>query len=183
MSSDATLQSLGGSRFLWAQEFQCERLWNIWKRGTVWRIFSQTFRLSRVTKPSPCSNSRRTCSVRHWMKLLLDESVPRRLAAEFPSHFTVCTVQEMGWDGISNENLLRRAADARFDLLVTVDQGFQYQQNLASLPIPVLLLKAGRARLPDLKPLVPKVLSLLSHDLNSGVHLVSDDRGTSSGQG
>ena len=33
------------------------------------------------------------------MKLLLDESVPRRLALSFPESFVLHTVQEMGWAG------------------------------------------------------------------------------------
>ena len=33
------------------------------------------------------------------MKLLLDESVPRRLASSLPEAFTLRTVQEMGWAG------------------------------------------------------------------------------------
>ena len=36
------------------------------------------------------------------MKLLLDESVPRRLASSFPEAFTLRTVQEMGWAGTGN---------------------------------------------------------------------------------
>ena len=40
------------------------------------------------------------------MKLLLDESVPRRLASSFPEAFTLRTVQEMGWAGTGNGLLL-----------------------------------------------------------------------------
>ena len=40
------------------------------------------------------------------MKLLLDESMPRRLAASFPAPFTTRTVQEMGWTGTANGLLL-----------------------------------------------------------------------------
>ena len=44
------------------------------------------------------------------MRLLLDESVPRRLGASFPELFTVHTVQEMGWAGTENGQLLVLAA-------------------------------------------------------------------------
>ena len=45
------------------------------------------------------------------MKVLLDESVPRRLASAFPESFGTRTVQQMGWAGCSNGELLRLAAD------------------------------------------------------------------------
>jgi hypothetical protein len=40
-------------------------------------------------------------------KLLLDESVPKSLASTFPERFTVHTVQQMGWAGTKNGELLR----------------------------------------------------------------------------
>ena len=44
------------------------------------------------------------------MKLLLDESVPRRIALSFPESVTLRTVQEMGWAGTGNGLLLQFAA-------------------------------------------------------------------------
>ena len=70
------------------------------------------------------------------MKVLLDESTPRRLASSFPGSFEIRTVQQMGWAGCGNGELLRLATDHGFDSIITVDQGFEYQQNVADLPIP-----------------------------------------------
>ncbi len=106
------------------------------------------------------------------MKVLLDESVPRRLAAEFPESFGARTVQQMGWAGCSNGELLRLAADHGFGVLVTVDQGFAYQQSIRSLPIPVVIMIAGRTRLQELRPLVPEVIAVLSGDLGQRIHRV-----------
>ena len=47
------------------------------------------------------------------MRLLLDESLPRRLRAHLPGH-AVKTVVEMGWRGYKNGRLLAAAA-AEFD--------------------------------------------------------------------
>ena len=52
------------------------------------------------------------------MRLLLDESVPRRLRRALPNH-EVKTVVEMGWGGIKNGNLLALAA-ASFDAFITL---------------------------------------------------------------
>ena len=59
------------------------------------------------------------------MRLLLDESVPRRLRRALPAH-TVKTAVEVGWSGVKNGALLTMAA-AEFDAFITVDK------NLPSL--------------------------------------------------
>ena len=106
------------------------------------------------------------------MRVLLDESVPRRLAAAFPEAFGMRTVQQMGWAGCSNGDLLRLAADHGFDALVTVDQGFEYQQSVRDLPIPVVIMIAGRTRLQELRPLVPEVVAIVSGDPGRRIHRV-----------
>ena len=106
------------------------------------------------------------------MRVLLDESVPRRLASAFPESFGTRTVQQMGWAGCSNGEMLRRVADHGFDVLVTVDQGFAYQQSVRDLPIPVVILIAGRTRLQELLPLVPEVIAVLSDDPARRIHRV-----------
>lgn len=48
------------------------------------------------------------------MRILLDEDLPRRLAAMLVSH-DVSTVQRSGWTGIKNGKLLG-LADSEFDV-------------------------------------------------------------------
>jgi len=55
------------------------------------------------------------------MRLLLDESVPRKLAWEFPSDMEIRSVPQMGWAGKKNGELLREAAGAGFDAFITAD--------------------------------------------------------------
>lgn len=66
------------------------------------------------------------------MRVLLDEQLPRHLARELTGH-TVRTVQQEGWAGFKNGELLQRAADGGFDVFLTADQNLQFQQNLAGL--------------------------------------------------
>ncbi len=106
------------------------------------------------------------------MRVLLDESTPRRLASSFPVSFEIQTVQQMGWAGCGNGALLRLAADHGFDSIITVDQGFEYQQNVANLPIPVVIMIARRTRLQELIPLVPEVVAALSGDLERRIYRV-----------
>ena len=106
------------------------------------------------------------------MKLLLDESAPRRIASFFPPSFDVRTVQHMGWAGSENGDLLRLAADHGFQALVTVDRGFEYQQDVQHLPIPVIIMLGPSNRLPDLQPLVPEVVAALTEGLERRIYRV-----------
>jgi hypothetical protein len=47
---------------------------------------------------------------------------------------------------------LLRAASANFDVLITVDRNFPFQQNIGSFPIAVLILIAQGITYSDLKP-------------------------------
>ena len=100
------------------------------------------------------------------MRLLLDESLPRPLRRELRGH-DVVTVPEMGWGGRTNGDLLR-LAKARFDAFLTADQNLEYQQNLSVADIPVIVLCSRTNRLQDLRPLIPKLLSVLGEQLEPG---------------
>ena len=64
------------------------------------------------------------------MRILLDENIPRGLRRILPGH-DVRTASEMGWASIANGQLLDEAEKAGFEALVTSDQNFVFQQNLA----------------------------------------------------
>jgi len=85
--------------------------------------------------------------------VLLDECLDWRLARDIVVH-EVKTARQMGWAAITNGELLKLASE-HFDVFVTVDRNLAFQQNLVSLPIPVVVLRAKTNRLADLKPLMP----------------------------
>ena len=95
------------------------------------------------------------------MRILLDEDLPRRLGALLIGH-QVSTVQRSGWAGIKNGKLLGLAA-AEFDVFLTMDQNLEFQQNLTTLPIAVLVVEAVSNRMEDLVPLVPGILKELNN--------------------
>ena len=67
----------------------------------------------------------------------------------------------MGWGGIKNGALLALAA-SEFDAFITVDKNLPYQQNVAALPIAVVLLNAHSNELQVLLPLVPRLEEALA---------------------
>jgi hypothetical protein len=62
---------------------------------------------------------------------------------------------------VRNGKLLALAA-GQYDVFVTADRNLQYQQNLSSLPLAVIVLVAYDNRLPTLLPLVPELLVCLA---------------------
>jgi len=66
----------------------------------------------------------------------------------------------MGWTGKENGELLRLAAE-HFDAFLTADQNLEHQQNVAALPISVVVLIAPANRIDSLLPLLPALLQAL----------------------
>ena len=90
------------------------------------------------------------------MRILIDESLPIALAAEISGH-DVKTVRAQRWLGLRNGILLRAAADAGFEVMITADKALRHQQNLSALGIAVVLITHVRNRMQDLRPLIPRV--------------------------
>ena len=64
---------------------------------------------------------------------------------------------------------------AHFDVMITLDKGFEYQQNFTKYPIPVLLLNVQRSDYEFLLPLVDKIRAALATVLPLGVTIISPD--------
>jgi len=93
------------------------------------------------------------------MKVLIDECAPKGLKHALATHGHEClTVQEAGWSGKENGELLTFAED-KFDVLVTLDTNLGYQQNLAGRKISIIVLRARSNRLAHISPLFPACVS------------------------
>lgn len=97
------------------------------------------------------------------MRVLLDTCVPRPLRKLLPGH-EVSTAQEMGWDALENGDLIR-AAEERFDVLITADQHMKFQQNLTGGNLSVVVLPTNH--LPTLLRLTTRVQRAL-RDIRPG---------------
>lgn len=69
------------------------------------------------------------------MRILLDENIPVDFAAELPGH-DISTVVGLGWSGVLNGELLKRAR-GRCEVFVTLDRNIEFQQNIPALPFAV----------------------------------------------
>jgi hypothetical protein len=106
------------------------------------------------------------------VRIFLDECVDRRLARHIADH-DIRTARQMNWTSIKNGELLALAA-REFDVFLTVDRNLSFQQNVAAVPIAVIVLAARTNRLADLTPLVPKLLSALEDVQPRTVSVISD---------
>ena len=94
------------------------------------------------------------------MKILLDENIDVRFKKYFPDVHEVHTIQDMGWKGIKNGELLKLLAQNNFDCWIVVDKNIPYQQNIAKLPCLIIVLDIVRNTLLHLQPLVPQLLAI-----------------------
>jgi predicted nuclease of predicted toxin-antitoxin system len=86
------------------------------------------------------------------MKVLIDECAPKALKRSLAAHgHESLTVQEAGWSGKQNGELLA-LAESKFDVLVTLDTNLLYQQNLAEHRIAIVVIQSRSNRLDDLSP-------------------------------
>jgi predicted nuclease of predicted toxin-antitoxin system len=95
------------------------------------------------------------------VRVLLDEQLPRQLVPYLVGH-EVRTVQEQGWAGLKNGELLKQARAAGFEIFLTGDQNLEFQQNLKNSGLFVVILAAASNALEDLVPLVPAALNVIA---------------------
>jgi hypothetical protein len=73
------------------------------------------------------------------MRILFDHGTPSGIARTLAGH-EVTEALERGWNRISNGELLMKAEEAGFQLLLTTDKKIRYQQNLTGRQIAIVVL-------------------------------------------
>jgi predicted nuclease of predicted toxin-antitoxin system len=91
------------------------------------------------------------------VNILLDECTPRVVKKRLPK-LNIQTVQEMGWSGLKNGELMA-AAESQFDVFVTTDKNLRYQQNLQDRKLAVLLLPSNQV------PIVERLITDIEANL------------------
>lgn len=93
------------------------------------------------------------------MRILIDECLDWRLCRSITGHDCV-SVQVMGWGGLANGTLLKRA-EQEFDVFLTGDRNLTFQQEIDRFDLAIVVLHAASTQLRDTQPLMPKMLALL----------------------
>ncbi len=90
------------------------------------------------------------------MKILLDENIDVRFKRFFPAGYEVYTVKDMNWNGIKNGELLLLLAVNNFEYWIVVDKNIPYQQNINTIPCPIIILDVFRNTLNHIEYCYPK---------------------------
>lgn len=96
------------------------------------------------------------------MKILLDESLPRKLRNDFGTEHEVWTVRDKAWLNKKNGELLKPMTEDNFDIFVTVDRNLPYQQNLERISVTIFVLCGKDNRRVTLQMLIPEMLKRMS---------------------
>jgi hypothetical protein len=73
------------------------------------------------------------------MKILFDNGAPKPIARCLTGH-EVTYARRIGWHEMENGELIRRAEDAGYDVLLSTDKNIRYQQNLTGRKIALVIL-------------------------------------------
>lgn len=93
------------------------------------------------------------------MLILFDHGTPAPLLSLLKGH-TVKKTKDLGWDTLSNGELLKVAEEAGFELLLTTDKNIHYQQNLIGRKIALVVL--ANPRWPVVRLYVERVVSAVN---------------------
>src|SRR6266566_481774 len=104
------------------------------------------------------------------MRVLLDHCVPKRLRTLLAGH-DVKTARQMGWEMLKNGALLTEAA-IQFDVFLSVDKKLQFEQNLATLPMTLVILDSDSNAFTELAQFGPHLRTLLGTQLKLGLYAI-----------
>jgi hypothetical protein len=108
--------------------------------------------------------------------ILLDENLlSKKLKKPFLDvGHTVQNVEDMGWRGTKDRELLALANVFPFDVFITSDKNLPYQQNLQNLALRVVVLNASSTRPDHLLPLITQIIPLLQSLVPGSITLIDD---------
>ena len=73
------------------------------------------------------------------MKILFDNGAPNPIARSLIGH-EVTFARQIGWEELENGELIERAEEMGFEVLLSTDKNIRYQQNLSKRKIALVVL-------------------------------------------
>ncbi len=110
------------------------------------------------------------------MIILLDENLlSKKLKQPFLNKdYQVYNVNDMGWRGLKDSEILALAESYPFNVFITADKNLPYQQNLSNTILIVVVLNTRSTNPNYLIPLMEKVSEVI-FSLSVGVVFVDDE--------
>jgi predicted nuclease of predicted toxin-antitoxin system len=97
------------------------------------------------------------------MHILLDENLLSKKLKQplLEAGHSVSNVDDMGWRGYKDRQILEMATAHPFDLFITADKNLPFQQNLSAYEIRILVLDVSNTKPSHLLPLIIQLSSQL----------------------
>ena len=89
------------------------------------------------------------------MRVFLDACIDPRVSELFEGH-DVTTAFQLGWHHLKDHVLLPRVQE-QFDVLVTIDGGFEHEHNLKKLSLGIVIVHVSKNKLEFYRPLEPRL--------------------------
>ncbi len=108
------------------------------------------------------------------MFILLDENLLSKKLKQplLDAGHRVNNVEDMGWRGTKDRELLALANTFPFDVFITADKNLPYQQNLQNLALRIVILNVSSTRPDHLLPLIRQIALLLQSLELSSITLI-----------
>ena len=88
------------------------------------------------------------------MKILLDECITKKLKKHL-NEFEVYTINDLGWRGKKNGELLTLCVENKFEIFLSIDKNLTYQQNLSGQHIAVVIFNTRSSKIEELVKFLP----------------------------
>ena len=93
------------------------------------------------------------------MKILFDNGTPNTIARSLIGH-EVTFARQIGWAELENGELIQRAEEAGYELLLSTDKNIRYQQNLTGRKIALVVL--GNSQWPMVRLHLDKIVAAVN---------------------
>jgi predicted nuclease of predicted toxin-antitoxin system len=93
------------------------------------------------------------------MRVFVDACIDPRIV-EILVGYEAKTAFDLGWQSLKDNVLLPKVA-AAFDVLLTADQGFEFEHNVKKLPISIIIIHVRRNKLADYRAVASRMVAAI----------------------
>ena len=93
------------------------------------------------------------------MRILFDNGTPKPIARSLAGH-EIAHARRIGWHELKNGELIQRAEEAGYEVLLSTDKNIRYQQNLSRRKIALVVL--GNQQWPLVKLRLDRVVAAVN---------------------
>jgi hypothetical protein len=106
-------------------------------------------------------------------RVLLDENIPIKLKHRLKDVCDVYTVHDKKWNALENAELINAMQNDGFDYLITSDKNLQYQQNIDSYMVGIIVLHTIDNNYESFLPLIENIRGILINDNKTKLKIIS----------